>query len=83
MSPFSLRYSLLEFAVQEQSNSCQAAGIRGRVGQNSDAASASTVQRGLPTPASLADVILTTRHLLNDQVQECLLVCDNFCNYFS
>ncbi|XP_027083031.2 ubiquitin-like domain-containing protein CIP73 [Coffea arabica] len=60
--------------VQEQTNVSQAVGIRGRDGQNSDAASVSTVQRGLPTPASLADVMLTARQILNEQVEECLLL---------
>ena len=69
------------FAVQEQTNLSQAVGIRGRDGQNSDAASVSTVQRGLPTPASLADVMLTARQILNEQVEECLLVCDCFYDF--
>ncbi|KAL3497320.1 hypothetical protein ACH5RR_040052 [Cinchona calisaya] len=60
--------------VEEQRNSSEAAGIRGRDGQNSDAASVSTVQRGLPTPSSLADVLLTARQILNEQVAECLLL---------
>ncbi|KAL3500916.1 hypothetical protein ACH5RR_040009 [Cinchona calisaya] len=60
--------------VQDQSNSSQVVGIHGRDGQNSDATSVSSVHRGLPTPALLADVILTTRQILNEQVEECLLL---------
>lgn len=82
MSTLSLRDSFLEFAVEEQSNSSQAAGICGMDKQNSDVTSVSNIQRGLPTPASLADVMLTTRQILNEQVVECLLVCATFCYCF-
>ena len=34
-----------------------------------------TVQERLPTPASLAEVIRSSRQLLTEQVAECLLVC--------
>lgn len=49
------------------------AGIHERNGQNLGETSYSSVQRGLPTPGSLADVMLTTRHILNEQAAECLL----------
>lgn len=34
-----------------------------------------TVQEGLPTPAALAEVMLSTRQMLIEQVGESLLVC--------
>ena len=34
-----------------------------------------TGEERLPTPASLAEVILSSRQLLTEQVGECLLVC--------
>ncbi|CAI9092655.1 OLC1v1027965C1 [Oldenlandia corymbosa var. corymbosa] len=60
--------------VEAQSSSIhQGAGFQGTAGQNIDASSFSAPQRGgLPTPASLADVLLTTRQLLNEHVAESL-----------
>lgn len=34
-----------------------------------------TVQERLPTPASLGEMMLSSRQLLIEQVAECLLVC--------
>lgn len=66
-----LRQEFISIA-EEQGNTGQAAGSQERNGQNLDGTSYSSVQRGLPTPASLADVMLTTRQLLNEQAAECL-----------
>lgn len=74
---FYLKYLLLEVTAEEQSNTGHTAGIHERNGQNLGETSYSSVQRGLPTPGSLADVMLTTRHILNEQAAECLLVRAN------
>lgn len=55
--------------VRGQSNNSQAAGT----GQDYDAAVRSAAGRGgLPTPASLAEVMLSTRQILTDQAADCL-----------
>ncbi|XP_058203333.1 ubiquitin-like domain-containing protein CIP73 isoform X2 [Rhododendron vialii] len=55
--------------VRGQSNNSQAAGT----GQDYDAAIRSAAGRGgLPTPASLAEVMLSTRQILTDQAADCL-----------
>lgn len=40
---------------------------------SNNASQSRSVQQGLPTPASLADVLLSTRQMLNEQAAECLL----------
>lgn len=55
--------------VRGQSNNSQAAGT----GQDYDAAVRSAAGRGgLPTPASLAEVMLSTRQILTDQAADSL-----------
>lgn len=58
--------------VRGQNNSSQTAGSRG-VGTQDIHASA-TGPGGLPTPASMAEVLMSTRQLLRDQIEECLLL---------
>lgn len=70
--PFEI--AVFAFSAEEQSTTGQAAGSQERNGQNLDGTSHSSVQRGLPTPASLADVMLTARQLFNEQAAECLRV---------
>jgi len=68
----------------------QSFSLTGRVGENNAQADAArrteqidsnsmsqsgTGQERLPTPASLAEVIRSSRQLLTEQVAECLLVC--------
>jgi len=61
----------------------------GRISENNNGSSASdgngyeyvssaqseSSREGLPTPASLAELLSTTRQMLNQQAEECLLVC--------
>lgn len=42
---------------------------------SSSSSHSGTAQEGLPTPATLAEVMLSTRQMLVEQVGECLLVC--------
>ncbi|KAL7187332.1 hypothetical protein ACSBR1_037406 [Camellia fascicularis] len=59
--------------VRSQSNNSQAAGTLGSDGQESEAAARSAAgEAGLPTPASLAEVMLSTRQILTDQAADCL-----------
>ncbi|CAL5440125.1 unnamed protein product [Camellia sinensis] len=59
--------------VRSQSNNSQAAGTLGSDGQESEAATRSAAgEAGLPTPASLAEVMLSTRQILTDQAADCL-----------
>ncbi|XP_057467722.1 ubiquitin-like domain-containing protein CIP73 isoform X3 [Actinidia eriantha] len=59
--------------VRGQSNNSQAAGTLGSNGQEYDAAMHSASGRGgLPTPASLAEVMLSTRQMLTDQAADSL-----------
>ena len=65
----------LNLAVRGHGNN-SAAGIHGCDLQNSEATLQSDVtQGGLPTPASLAEVILSTRQILIEQAAEDLSVC--------
>jgi hypothetical protein len=52
--------------------------VAGRGGGNSAQAAATlptaTVQEGFPTPASLAEVMLSTRQMLIEHAGECILV---------
>ncbi|KAF8393100.1 hypothetical protein HHK36_021341 [Tetracentron sinense] len=58
---------------RNQSNNTRAAGTHGSEGQEPDAATRSVAgPGGLPTPASLAEVMLSTRQMLNEQAGECL-----------
>ncbi|XP_010244741.1 PREDICTED: large proline-rich protein BAG6-like isoform X2 [Nelumbo nucifera] len=64
-----------EFHVIARSynNNTQPAGVTGNEGQEHDSAPHSSAgQAGLPTPASLAEVIHSTRHMLIEQAGECL-----------
>lgn len=70
--PFEI--AVFAFSAEEQSTTGQAAGSQDRNEQNVDGTSHSSVQRGLPTPASLADVMLSARQLFNEQAAECLRV---------
>ncbi|CAA3021311.1 ubiquitin domain-containing DSK2a-like isoform X1 [Olea europaea subsp. europaea] len=56
-----------------QSGSFQTAGPCGSDAQDSLATSRSSEQRGLPTPESLAELILSARQILVEQAAECLL----------
>ncbi|KAL6985227.1 hypothetical protein U1Q18_018605 [Sarracenia purpurea var. burkii] len=59
--------------VRGQGNNFQAAGTRGSVGQEYDAATHSAAVRGgLPTPAALAEVMLSARQILSDQAADSL-----------
>ncbi|XP_057511164.1 ubiquitin-like domain-containing protein CIP73 isoform X2 [Actinidia eriantha] len=59
--------------VRGQSNNSQAAGTRGSNGQEYDASMHSASGwGGLPTPASLAEVMLSTRQILTDQAADSL-----------
>ncbi|KAL7164160.1 hypothetical protein ACSBR2_040135 [Camellia fascicularis] len=59
--------------VRDHSNTSQAASTHGSDRQQSDAAVHSAGGRaGLPTPASLAAVMLSTRQILTEQVADCL-----------
>ena len=42
---------------------------------SNSASNSGTIQEGLPTPASLAEVLLSTRQMLIEQTGECLQVC--------
>lgn len=65
----------VELTVRGLGNN-SASGNHGGDVQNSDATLQSDVtQGGLPTPTSLAEVILSTRQILIDQAAEDLSVC--------
>ncbi|THG13738.1 hypothetical protein TEA_019672 [Camellia sinensis var. sinensis] len=71
--PNIIHWNVLEFPVRSQSNNSQAAGTLGSDGQESEAATRSAAgEAGLPTPASLAEVMLSTRQILTDQAADCL-----------
>ncbi|KAG9128950.1 hypothetical protein Leryth_014718 [Lithospermum erythrorhizon] len=57
--------------VRGQNNTSQTAEPRGVIDQDFHAAA--TGPAGLPTPASMAEVLLSTRQLLTEQIEECLL----------
>ncbi|KAG9156012.1 hypothetical protein Leryth_012084 [Lithospermum erythrorhizon] len=57
--------------VRGQNNSSQTAGTHGVGAQDFHAAG--TGLGGLPTPASMAEVLMSTRQLLSEQIEECLL----------
>ncbi|KAM7459540.1 hypothetical protein LguiA_036534 [Lonicera macranthoides] len=60
--------------VRGDSSCSQTAGTHMSNGEDSDAASRLPTGRGgLPTPASLAEIMLSTRQMLNEQAGECLL----------
>ncbi|XP_057959141.1 ubiquitin-like domain-containing protein CIP73 isoform X2 [Malania oleifera] len=66
-------FSSSELALGGHGNNSQATGTRGRDGQEPNAAShVAARQGGLPTPASLAEVMLSTRQILIEQARECL-----------
>lgn len=75
----------LNLAVRGYDN--YSAGTHGHDMQNSDATlQPDPIQGGLPTPASLAEVILSTRQILSEQAAEDLSVCTfrnliHTCNY--
>uniref|UniRef100_A0A5B7BLT1 Putative Ubiquitin-like superfamily protein isoform 4 n=1 Tax=Davidia involucrata TaxID=16924 RepID=A0A5B7BLT1_DAVIN len=55
-------------------NNAQSAATHGTEGRESNSVPDSgTVQEGLPTPSSLAEVLLSTREMLVEQTAECLL----------
>ncbi|KAK4349202.1 hypothetical protein RND71_031957 [Anisodus tanguticus] len=56
-----------------QSENAQTAGIYGADRPDFDASSHSTRQRGLPTPASLAEVMLSMHQLFTEQAAQCFL----------
>ncbi|XP_010244866.1 PREDICTED: large proline-rich protein BAG6-like [Nelumbo nucifera] len=67
-----MRHEFRVIARSHSSNS-QPASTPGNEGRDYDSASRSNEgQAGLPTPASLAEVILSTRQMLIDQAGECL-----------
>lgn len=71
--------------VGEQNNPSQAANSHASDGRSSGGASGSAPMHGaggLPTPASLAELILSTRQFLNEQAEECLLVCPSLTKCF-
>ncbi|XP_021899208.1 large proline-rich protein bag6-A-like isoform X2 [Carica papaya] len=60
--------------VREGGNNAQVATLHGTEGRNPNSMSHSgTVREGLPTPASLAEVMLSTRQMLIEQIGESLL----------
>lgn len=65
-------------------NNAQEANIHGDEESSSNSSSRpSTTQESFPTPASLAEVMLSTRQMLTGEVSECLLVRSkpsNTCN---
>ncbi|CAK9134515.1 unnamed protein product [Ilex paraguariensis] len=66
-------FSAYGLAVSGQSNHSQAAGTHESDGLHSVTASQLAAgRRGLPTPASLAEVILSTRQILNAEAGNCL-----------
>lgn len=76
----------LVWAVREGGNNAQVATLHGTEGRNPNSMSHSgTVREGLPTPASLAEVMLSTRQMLIEQIGESLLVCLSvpfLCSFF-
>ncbi|XP_059658186.1 ubiquitin-like domain-containing protein CIP73 isoform X2 [Cornus florida] len=68
-----LRRMKHEFSSSVRGQSSHAPGTNGNGGQESDAGLLSATGRGgLPTPASLAEVMLSTRQILLEQAGECL-----------
>ncbi|XP_058111393.1 ubiquitin-like domain-containing protein CIP73 isoform X3 [Magnolia sinica] len=69
-----LRHMRVEFGANGRShgNDTETLGMHGMEGRNSDAGSRSNSGQGLPTPASLAEVVLSTRQMLVEQAGECL-----------
>ncbi|XP_009789081.1 ubiquitin-like domain-containing protein CIP73 [Nicotiana sylvestris] len=59
--------------ARRQSDIALTAGICGADRPDSNAPSHTTRQRGLPTPASLGEVMLSMQRLLTEQAAECLL----------
>lgn len=56
-------------------NNAEEANIHGDEESSSNSSSRpSTTQESFPTPASLAEVMLSTRQMLAEEVSECLLV---------
>ena len=60
--------------VSEQISNAEATGVRLNEGHSHDS-HYPAAQVGLPTPASLAEILLSSRQLLSDQTGECLTVC--------
>ncbi|KAJ8558525.1 hypothetical protein K7X08_034054 [Anisodus acutangulus] len=69
-----LSHLIVEFRanVRGQSETTEAAGAHVADRTDLDATAHSIRQRGFPTPASLAEVIILTRQLFAEQVAECL-----------
>ena len=61
-------------AVREQISNTEATGVRLNEGHSHDSHSP-PAQVGLPTPASLAEILHASRQLLMEQTGECLTVC--------
>lgn len=60
-------------------NNAQETNIHGDEESSSNSSSRpSTTQESFPTPASLAEVMLSTRQMLTGEVSECLLVRSNY-----
>ncbi|KAL8090032.1 hypothetical protein AgCh_039481 [Apium graveolens] len=59
--------------VNEQNNPSQAANSHTRSSSGASGSAPMHGAGGLPTPASLAELILSTRQFLNEQAEECLL----------
>lgn len=57
--------------VSEQINNSEAAGVRLNEAR-SNASHSPAAQVGLPTPASLAEILLSARQLLMEQIEDCL-----------
>lgn len=73
--------------VGEQNNPSQAANSHASDGRGSSGASGSAPMHGaggLPTPTSLAELVLSTRQFLHEQAEECLLVCPSLtkCSFY-
>ncbi|KAA8522930.1 hypothetical protein F0562_009353 [Nyssa sinensis] len=63
-----------EYGENVGGNDAQADAIHGTEGRESNSVPHSgTVQEGLPTPSTLAEVLLSTREMLVEQTAECLL----------
>lgn len=62
-------------AARGQSETTQSAGVHVADRTALEATVHSIGERGFPTPASLAEVIILTRQLFMEQVVECLSVC--------
>ena len=73
-SAFSNCWHMFLSVVSEQISNAEVAGVHLNEGHSRDSHSPAA-QVGLPTPASLAEILLSSRQLLMEQTGDCLTVC--------